>query len=155
LPKKRSKKLQKELGFSIEQRVTTAIATNQTESTMTTQQTMPCTQNEGWGFFGAMREDAQIAWPLAMTAISKATGESMDSVRLFLDSRHGRHFGDDVQNGLFRGLPLKEAINAATQQWMQWRIGRKTSKHYGIPSDLPYLSGFVIHCDICDEALAA
>ena len=122
---------------------------------MTTTNPMPTTQNDTWGFFGTMDEHAAAAWPLAMNAISDATGQPLDSVRIFLDSRHGRHFADDVQNGLFEGKILKDAIHAATQQWMGWTIGRQTSKDYGIPRGLPYLTGFVIHCDITDESLAA
>ncbi len=34
-------------------------------------------------------------------------------------------------------------------------FGRQTSKDYGIPRGLPYLTGFVIHCEIVDESLAA
>jgi len=122
---------------------------------MTTQQTIPATQNDAWGFWGTMNERAEIAWPLAMTAVSNATGEPLELVRIFLDSRHGRHFADDVQNGLYRGQTLADAINTATQQWMGWTIGRQTSKDYGIPRGLPYLTGFVIHCAITDESLAA
>ena len=115
---------------------------------------IPATQNDAWGFWGAMNEQANAAWPLAMTAISQATGESLDAVRIFLDSRHGRHFADDVHNGLYDGANLTDAIHAATGRWMGWTIGRQTSKQYGIPAGLPYLTGFVIHCAIIDEALA-
>ena len=121
---------------------------------MTTNQ-IPATQNEAWGFRGTMNEHANTAWPLAMTAISDATCQPLESVRVFLDSRHGRHFADDVQNGVYRGQLLPDAIKAAAQQWMSWTIGRQTSKQYGIPRGLPYLTGFVIHCEITDESLAA
>ena len=117
--------------------------------------TIPATENEVWGYFGSMKDHAHAAWPLAMTAIAEATGEPLDSVRLFLDSRHGRHFADDVRNRMLEGLALKDAIAAATRQWMGWTIGRQTSKDYGIPKGLPYLTGFVIHCAIEAEALDA
>ncbi len=117
-------------------------------------QHIPATQNESWGFFGTLDEQAQAAWPIAMTAISDATYQPLESVRTFLDSRHGRHFADDVLNGLHRGLTLADAIHAATQQWMGWTIGRRTSKDYGIPKGMPYLTGFVIHCEITEEALS-
>ena len=116
---------------------------------------IPATQNDAWGFWGAMNEQANAAWSIAMTAISQATGESLDAVRIFLDSRHGRHFADDVQNGLYAGATLADAINAATRRWMSWTIGRSTSKQYDIPKGLPYLTGFVIHCEIVEESLAA
>jgi len=121
---------------------------------MTTTNPMPATQNDAWGFFGTMDEHAAAAWPLAMSAISDATGQPLESVRVFLDSRHGRHFADDVQNELFEGKNLQDAINAATARWMGWTIGRQTSKAYGIPRGMPYLSGFVIHCEITDEMAA-
>ncbi len=122
---------------------------------MNTKQTIPTTTNESWGFWGTMNEHAATAWPMAMTAVADATGEDFDNVRAFLDSRYGRHYADEVHNGLFDGKALKEAIDAATQKWMGWTIGRQTSKDYGIPRGLPYLTGFVIHCAILDEELAA
>lgn len=45
-------------------------------------------------------------------------------------------------------------MTTAIQQWMGWSIGRQTSKDYGIPRGLPYLTGFVIHCEIAEESLA-
>lgn len=147
------------LGFLLKQRVTTGVATtNQPESKMNKAPvaipTMPTTTNESWGFWGTMNEKAQSAWPLAMTAVADATGQSLESVQTFLDSRHGRHFADDVNNALFLGANLQDAIKQATQRWMGWTISRQTSKEYGIPKGLPYLTGFVIHCDICEELAA-
>jgi hypothetical protein len=116
---------------------------------------IPATQNEAWGFWGTMQDQASAAWPLAIAAICEATGQSPESVRLFLDSRHGRHFADDVRNQLITGRALADAIQAATAQWMAWTIGLQTSKEYGIPKGLPHLTGFVIHCAITEESLAA
>ena len=148
-------KIQKTLGFSIEQRVHTGVATiNPKEKTMTTTQ-IPATQNEAWGFWGTMNNDAQTAWPIAMTAISDATYQPLESVRAFLDSRHGRHFADDVLNEMLRGHDIKPAIDAAVTRWMGWTIGRQTNKDYGIPRGLPYLTGFVIHSEFVEEELAA
>ena len=62
---------------------------------MTNTTQTPATQNEAWGFWGTMNDSAAAAWPIAMTAISDATCQPLESVRLFLDSRHGRHFADD------------------------------------------------------------
>ena len=122
---------------------------------MTTTTQIPATENDAWGFYGTMNEQAEAAWPIAMTAISDATSQPLESVRLFLDSRHGRHFADDVQNGLFAGATLADAIEQATQRWMGWTIGLQTSKQYGIPRGLPYLTGFVIHCEVTDEYFEA
>ena len=122
---------------------------------MNTTPQIPAPTVTDFGFFGTMAEHAEAAWPLAMIAISDATGQPLESVRTFLDSRHGRHFADDVQNGLYTGATLADAINAATQRWMGWTIGRSTSKQYGIPKGLPYLTGFVIHCEVTDESFEA
>ena len=116
---------------------------------------IPTTQNDAWGFWGTMGEHAAAAWPMAMASIADTTGEDLDNIRAFLDSRHGRHFADDVQNSLYIGKTLKDAIDAATQTWMGWTIGRQTSKDYGIPRGMPYLTGFVIHCAIIEEQEAA
>jgi hypothetical protein len=151
-----SKNDRESLGFHIEQRVNGVIAKTDTEPMMsTTQQAqIPASMNEAWGFWGTMNNQAATAWPIAMTAISDATYQPLESVRTFLNSRHGRHFADDVLNGMHAGLNLQDAIQAATQRWMGWTIGRLTSKQHGIPKGLPYLTGFVIHCEIVEESLA-
>ncbi len=76
------------------------------------------TTNSDWGFFGTIRHhaDPTEAWAIAMPAIAAATGCPDAAVRDFLDSRHGRHFADDVANGLAAGLDLQAAINAAVER---------------------------------------
>jgi len=108
------------------------------------------TRNEDYGFFGTIRHraDPDEAWPLAMTAIARATGNPDSAVRDFLDSPHGRHFADDVDNGLHSGLALADAIDTAVERWMGWTIGRRIERDTGIPRGLPYLTGFVTHCEI-------
>lgn len=110
--------------------------------------------NEAWGFFGTIRHhaDPAEAWPIAMVAIAEATGCADYAVRDFLDSRHGRHFADDVANGLVDGLPLRGAIDIAVERWMTWTIDRHVSRETGIPRGLPYLLGFVTDCEIMAEA---
>lgn len=115
---------------------------------------IPTTRNTDWGFFGtiAHRAGAEAAWPLAMQAVGRATGCPETAVRDFLDSRHGRHFADDVANSLHSDLPLRPAIDAAVKRWMGWTISRRTARETGIPRGLPYLTGFVTHCEIEAEA---
>ncbi len=112
------------------------------------------TNNEAWGFWGTIRHhaDPAKAWPIAFRAIATATGCADEGVRDFLDSRHGRHFADDVANGLFEGRSLADAIDAAIERWMTWTIDRRTSRETGIPRGLPYLVGFVTDCEIMVEA---
>ena len=112
------------------------------------------TQNQDWGFWGTMQEHAPAAWPIASTAIATATRCEPEQVRAFLDSRHGRHFADDVQNGLFAGCSIKDAIDKATSKWMGWTIGRITAKNDGIPRGMAYLTGFVVQAAIDDELFA-
>lgn len=105
------------------------------------------TRNEAWGFYGATAgfADAGAAWGIAFPAVAKATGATADGVRDFLDSRHGRHFADDVHNGIHAGLSLEAAIDAAITRWMGWTISRNIARETGIPKGLPYLTGFVTH----------
>ena len=108
------------------------------------------TNNQAWGFWGTIgsHADQSEAWTLATAAIAKSTGCAPEAVRDFLDSRHGRHFADDVANGAFAGLALAAAIDAAVGRWMGWRIGRRTEREHGIPRDLPYLTGWVMNAAI-------
>lgn len=41
---------------------------------------------------------------------------------------------------------------AAVSRWMGWSISRRTECEMGIPRGLPYLTGFVTHCEIEAEA---
>lgn len=116
---------------------------------------MPATQNEAWGFWGTMGGHACVAWPLAMQQIAEITGEPPESVRAFLDSKQGRHFADAVQDGLARHLTMDAAVAQAIAKWMDWKIGRITSRETGIPRGLPYLTGFVIKAQIIEDAQTA
>jgi hypothetical protein len=131
------------------------MTTSRTEDAMATATTLPA-NNEAWGFFGTIRHhaDPTEAWPIAMATIGEATGCPDFAVRDFLDSRQGRHFADDVANGLFEGLALRGAIDVAIEQWMTWTIDRRTSRETGIPKGLPYLLGFVTDREILSEAAA-
>ena len=114
------------------------------------------TNNTAWGFWGTIGHEADTAtaWRMAMPAIAQATGCPETTVRDFLDSRHGRHLADDVSNGLASGLGLEQAILAAVERWMGWRISRRISHVTGIPQGLPYLAGFVLHAAIEAEVEA-
>ena len=118
-----------------------------TETTLTS-------RNQSWGFWGSIahRADPDRAWPLAMTVIAEATGCPETAVRDFLDSPSGRHFADDVANGLAIDMSLEAAIRAAAKVWMCWTINRRTEREMGIPRGLPYLTGFVTHFEILAEA---
>lgn len=134
------------------------------------QPTTPPSQNEEWGFYGTMAtaypgREAQ-AWPIAIAEIARATGQPTDSARAFLDSRHGRHFADDVISALYSltsnqrsNQEIADATAKAAQIWMGWRIGRRQSRETGIPAGLPYLTGHVVQeaitAEIADEEACA
>ncbi|GCL64363.1 hypothetical protein [Pseudaquabacterium pictum] len=120
-----------------------------------TQAATPTTRNEGWGFWGTMTDRAAAAWPLAVASISAATGEDAEAAATFLDSRHGRHFADELLNQLGEGGDLAGAIERTTSRFMAWKIGRATSLRTGIPRGLPYLLGHVINEQVNAEAVAA
>ena len=113
------------------------------------------TRNEIWGFYGTMTQidaDAQRAWAAASARIAAETSVSAEGVRDFLDSRHGRHFADDVASGLHAGHGIEDSIEKAIARWQGWRINRSTSRETGIPAGLPYLTGFATHFQILAEA---
>ena len=111
---------------------------------------LPETQNREWGFFGTISHhaDPERAWDIALAFIAGTTGCSLDATRVFLDSRCGRHFADEVSNHLAAGKALASAINAATATWMEWRISVRTAYETGIPRGLPYLTGYVLNAEI-------
>jgi hypothetical protein len=107
------------------------------------------TQNEGYGFFGAIGNqgiDGNEAWDLAFTIIKLATNESEKGVRDFLDSRLGRHFAEDVFEAYRASsrskLNLTNAIVTAGFKWKGSKVGKNSE---GIPRDLNYLQGWVSH----------
>ncbi len=114
------------------------------------------TNNTAWGFWGtiAHRTDPAAAWPMAMAAIAACTGLPETAVRDFLDSRHGRHFADEVANHLAASRSLDIAIGAVVDIWMGWRIGRLMARETEIPQGLPYLTGLVGQMQVEADAAA-
>ncbi|MCK4130462.1 hypothetical protein GO279_04451 [Ralstonia solanacearum] len=100
------------------------------------------TTNRAAGFYGTMGPYAAGAWPLAMVAISKATGAAPRVVRFFLDSAHGERFGEDVLNA--RALGLQRAIDHVTEEWMNRAVDEQTAKTCGIRSGPSYLKSHLV-----------
>jgi hypothetical protein len=115
----------------------------------------PASTNTGWGFYGTMGGHAEAAWPIAMAAIAEATGCDVDETRAFLDSRHGRHFADEVHGHLEYGMPLAKAITATTARLMEQTVGRRTARAFDLPAGMPYLTAFVVAAGIAEELEAA
>ncbi|HIV65341.1 MAG TPA: hypothetical protein H9991_03685 [Candidatus Mailhella excrementigallinarum] len=111
-------------------------------------------ENERYGFYGTMSLDgcADAAWEIAMTLIAEDTGADPEEARAFLDSRWGRHFADSVHCFLHR-YPLKEAIEAAIEEWNSRKLSRRTRRELGIPVPMRYLAGMVYTAAIYAEAV--
>lgn len=76
-------------------------------------------QNPGRGFYGTMQAHAEQAWPCACLTIGHMTRTDARSVRMFLDSRLGRHFAHAVLDEIDAGLHFEEAISDTAHRWMQ------------------------------------
>lgn len=106
------------------------------------------TQNEGWGFFGTISSTsgevvAEDAWKVAFTETAKLTGATAEMVRLFLDSRGGRHFADEVYNEINYGKTLEQAIKDAATKWQGWKVGHRTARSLKAKVGTPYLTAAV------------
>jgi hypothetical protein len=99
----------------------------------------PQTANPDWGFFGTIRHHAELAdaWYQALSAIAAATGCPAAAVRAFLDSRHRRHFADDVANSLIAGVTIGAAITAAIIRWIDSRSGRQSPSGWAVRGEHP------------------
>jgi hypothetical protein len=96
---------------------------------------------------------------LASTLIAKAiratTEDEMIGIHDFLDSRMGRHFADDVVGNMVGcKIDCETAIKSTFRRWQDWRISRQTERDEGIPSGLPYLTGWVQHFAIAANMAA-
>ncbi|MCF7995280.1 MAG: hypothetical protein K9L88_10625 [Chromatiaceae bacterium] len=122
---------------------------------------MYCTENPDYGFHGTMAtigQDAAEAFDLAAREIGKVAMVDGIDAASWLDTRHGRHFGDDVANFLAAGSELPTAIHQAVGRWLSWNISARSAEHDGLPEPavgLPYLVGHVVNHAIEQEALTA
>ncbi|MGA4113926.1 hypothetical protein ACI2VH_16715 [Ralstonia nicotianae] len=109
--------------------------------------------NSGCDFRGTMKEHATEAFPLALAAISKATGLPLTSVKLFLDCDLGRNFAAEVLYNLSEGQALAPAIDAVTNRWKTKKIDTQVHHTYGLPVGRPYLKSLVQLSQIVDDFL--
>ena len=122
---------------------------------MTTPAVLP-SRNEDYGFFRTMtvcplrdRRSAEV-WALASTMIAAAiradSEDEIIGIRDFLDSRMGRHFADDVVSNMIGcDIDCDMAIMSTIRRWQDWRISKRTQRDEGMPTGLPYLTGWVQH----------
>lgn len=115
--------------------------------------TIPASQNEAAGFSSTMKQWAKAAWPVAMKAIAEETGQPLESVRAFLDSTSGRHFGWACLEEFHRETGgLDEAIITLAKKWQSWPVGKMAARRHHIPATTPYLTAWVQRAMISDAA---
>jgi hypothetical protein len=60
--------------------------------------------------------------------------------------------GKSLRTASPAGFPVADfgetAVDAAVARWMRLTITSKDESDYGIPAGLPYLTGFVCHCEL-------
>ena len=94
------------------------------------------------------------AWEIASRRIAEVTEASPEGVRDFLDSRHGRHFADDVANGLWKGETARRRDRRRDRPLDGLADRPPDLPRRGHPRGLPYLTGWVAHFQILDEMQA-
>lgn len=116
--------------------------------------TLP-SRNEEWGFFGTTHQNfpgtAAVAFADASRQLVAETGASAEGARDFLDSRHGRHFAEMVNEHRWLGLEIGRAVEKAIERHQRWAISYRESREHGIPHRAPYLTGWVNHFAIMAE----
>lgn len=88
---------------------------------------IPQTQNKMYGFYGTC-DDAGLNpdefWNAAVEQIHQITNECPQDIAIFLDSRSGRHFANDVISQFYRHKNQQVAIDLATKSWQCYPSGK-------------------------------
>lgn len=124
----------------------TAVSPLLTQQHKANKMQIPKTQNETYGFYGTCSIadlNASALWRIAIKQIHQATEEHPEDIATFLDSRHGRHFADDVVCRMKSGQTTHTAISETVQKWQTWQLGN-TVKGMGLPRNTPYLNGLIM-----------
>ena len=82
---------------------------------------LPSTRHPGRGYWNAMRKasiEPAMAWPVALLMLAEMTGEPVESVRVFLDSRMGEQFAHAVIERLHARVGLGRGVRMVADAWM-------------------------------------
>lgn len=108
------------------------------------------TQNENYGFWGTMadngRRDLEEVWTAAVTELAESTGADLTEARIFLDSVHGRHFADTVDEFLAEGRSAIESVRSAITEWQNYKVSSSARQLLHIPNGVPFLTGLLYLC---------
>lgn len=106
---------------------------------------IPQTQNREYGFYGTCTlrgQDADALWQAAVCGLISPIAPA-EVVAVFLDTRHGRHFADDVVQQVEDCVATDEAVAHTAARWNQWRLGRELARGTHLPASVPYLAGLM------------
>jgi hypothetical protein len=107
---------------------------------------LPQSNHPSRGFHGTVSQagmDARLAWPMAIRHLTAATGECVQTVVHFLDSPMGRQFADSVVDMTAECASLEIATQCVVAQWMGRRVDPLTRRLHQLPTEVPYLVGWM------------
>jgi hypothetical protein len=108
-------------------------------------QDLPCPRDLSRGFWGAIRKagiEPAVAWPIALLALMDATGEPLESIRIFLESRMGDQFARAVVAHTRTGIGLGRSVRLVTDDWMARPLDEIARLVYRL-DELPFLVGWI------------
>jgi hypothetical protein len=118
-----------------------------------------CTANTGWGFTSAVESapiNAAAAFDAAAREIGLVTGTSPWAACVFLDSRHGRHFGDDVVNAIGdAGGDAGKAVHIAVGRWLDAPAQKDLREKAGAPAGTDALTALCVIIETQMESVPA
>lgn len=91
---------------------------------------IPKTDNPKHGFHGTIWRNKRRAWNAAIIEFYKATGVNPFAIRVWLDSRYGRHFADKVNEmaavyRTFEDHTVEDAVALCVKEHFKYSIGGK------------------------------
>jgi hypothetical protein len=106
---------------------------------------LPRPRNPSRGFWGTLHKagiEPAIAWPIALMVLNDTTGEPLEAVRVFLDSRMGDQFARAVVVQAHAGIGLGGAVRLVADDWMARPLDDIARLVYRL-DDLPFLVGWI------------
>ncbi len=106
---------------------------------------LPSSRFPSRGYWNTMRKasiEPALAWPIAMMALIDATGEPVEAIRVFLDSRMGDQFAREVIEHMGAGVGLGRAVRIVTDTWMARSLDEIARLVYRLDA-LPFLVGWI------------
>ncbi len=107
---------------------------------------LPSPRHPARGYWNAMRKagvEPAMAWPVALLMLVEVTGEPLESIRIFLDSRMGEQFAHAVIELLRAGVGLGRAVRMVADAWMARPLDDIARLVYRLDDDPSFLLGWI------------